>query len=282
MLELDGMDADSLIAMLKASFTLDNFTAMIDISDMLIEMIAVIHATAPKGFEAQRLKRSIVYYFGFSLCAKGIALQKLGDYKSARQCIEKYSDLSWVQLFDEESLEEIEYYKNTARANAFVLDLLEGKKEVLPEYVKFLKLGAREEMTAGLLNILDSALRYNYQVDWALEELQSDVEKPDDTSPAVDVRYYIEYIHLLSIYWFKRKKSAIAITLTLENIVLSGRLFDRAGFRKAIAFYELVRAEANISQLQEYHAIMRNILEGEFNDENYEKEAFVIDNRIAD
>lgn len=49
MLELDGMDTDSLIAMLKASFTLDNFTAMIDISDKIIGMIAVIHATAPKG-----------------------------------------------------------------------------------------------------------------------------------------------------------------------------------------------------------------------------------------
>ncbi|WP_339314410.1 hypothetical protein [Paenibacillus sp. FSL M7-0896] len=282
MLELDGMDADSLIAMLKASFTLDNFTAMIDISDKLMGMIAVIHATAPKGIEAQRLKRSIVYYFGFSLCAKGIALQKLGDYKNARHCIEKYSDLSWVQLEDEESLVEIEYYKDTAKANTFVLDLLEGKEEVLPEYVKFLKMGAREELTAGLLNILDSALRYSYPVDWALEELQSDVEKPDDTSPAVDVRYYIEYIHLLSVYLYKRGKSAIAINLTLENIVLSGKLFDRTGFRKAIAFYELVRAEANISQLQEYHAIMRNILEGEFNDENVEKEAFIIDNRIAD
>ncbi|MEK3904796.1 hypothetical protein [Paenibacillus sp. FSL R7-0179] len=100
-----------------------------------------------------------------------------------------------------------------------------------------------------------------------MEELQSDVKKINDTSPAVYVRYYIEYIHLLSIYWFKR---------------VSGKLFDRAGFRKAIAFYELVRAEANVSQLQEYHAIMRNILEGEFNDENYEKEAFIIDNRIAD
>lgn len=119
-------------------------------------------------------------------------------------------------------------------------------------------------------------------MDWALEELQSDVEKIDDTSPAVYVRYYIEYIHLLSIYCFKRGKSAIAINLTLENIILSGKLFDRAGFRKSIAFYELVRAKANISQLQESHAIMRNILEGEFNDENYEKEAFVIDNRIAD
>lgn len=279
MLELDGMDADSLIAMLKASFTLDNFAAMIEISDKIIGMIAVIHGTAPKGFEAQRLKRSIVYYFGFSLCAKGIALQKLEDYTNARKCIEKYADLSWVKLDDEESLKEIKYYKNIAKANTFVIDLLEGKKEVLPEYVEFLKMGSREELTAGLLNILDSALRYSYSVDWALDELKVDVERVDENSPVIAVRYYIEYIHFLAVYLFKRGKTASAINLTLENIILSGKLDDKAGFKKAISFYELIRADANVNQQQKYHLIMLKIFKGEFNDE---KKAFITDDCIAD
>ncbi|MEK8214083.1 MULTISPECIES: hypothetical protein [unclassified Paenibacillus] len=129
--------------------------------------------------------------------------------------------MSWVKLEDEESLAEIEYYKSIAVANAFVIDLLEGNKEVLPEYVSFLKACDREELTAGLLNILDSALKFSYSVDWALEELQGGVEKANDNSPAVDVRYYVEYIHLLSIYLFKRGKTEYAVNLTLENIILS-------------------------------------------------------------
>ncbi|MDF9846053.1 MULTISPECIES: hypothetical protein [unclassified Paenibacillus] len=273
------MNADSLIDMLKASFSLDNWTAMIEISDKLIEVVSVIHATNPNGSEAQMLKRSLVYYFGFSLCAKGIALQKLGNYETARECIKRYSNLSWVKLNDADSLKEIVYYKSIAVANTFVIDLLEGDKKVLPEYVEFLKTCDKEEFTAGLLNILDSALKYNYSVDWALDELQGYVEKADASSPAVDVHYYIEYIYLLSIYSFKRGKIEYAINLIIENIVLSGRLKDETGFKKATAFYELVRTDANASQQQEYHYIMKKIIEREFNDE---KEAFVIDHRITD
>ncbi|KUP23988.1 hypothetical protein [Paenibacillus sp. DMB5] len=279
MLELNGMNADSLIDMLKASFSLDNWTAMIEISDKLIEVVSVIHATNPYGLEAQMLKRSLVYYFGFSLCAKGIAHQKLGEYNITREHIKRYSNLSWVKLYDEDSLSEIEYYKSIAVANAFVIDLLEGNNSVLPEYVEFLKTCDKKEFTAGLLNILDSALKYNYSVDWALDELQGYVEIADASSPDVDVHYYIEYIHLLSIYLFKRGKIEYAINLIIENIEFSGRLRDEAGFRKATAFYELVRTDANASQQQEYHYIMKKIIEREFNDE---KEAFVIDHRITD
>lgn len=273
------MNADSLIDMLKASFSLDNWTAMIEISDKLIEVVSVIHATNLDGLEAQLLKRSLVYYFGFSLCAKGIAFQKLGDYNFTRECIKRYSNLSWLKLYDEDSLSEIEYYKSIAVANAFVIDLLEGDTRVLPDYVEFLKTCSRNELTAGLLNILDSALKYNYSVDSALDELQGYVIKANASSPAVDVHYYIEYTHLLSVYSFKRGKIEYAINLIIENIVLSGRLGDGSGFRKSTAFYELVRADANASQQQEYHYIMKKIIEREFNDE---KEAFVIDHRITD
>ncbi|UQZ36974.1 DNA-binding protein [Paenibacillus sp. PK3_47] len=279
MLELGDMNADSLTDMLKASFSLHNWTAMIEIADKLFGTVAVIHGTSSQGIEARGLRRSLAYYFGFSLCAKGIALQKMGNYARARECISKYSDLSWTRLDDEESLSEIEFYKSTAIANAYVIEILEGNTKVLPEYVEFLKVCDREELTAGLMNILDSALKFSYSVDWALEELQRDVEKVSAESPEVDVRYYIDFVYLLSVYLYKRGKTVHAINLALENIVLSSKLGDGTGFQKAIAFYELVRADASADQQQEYHYIMKKIIEREFNDE---KEAFVVDNRIAD
>ncbi|MNB72938.1 hypothetical protein D3C75_195350 [compost metagenome] len=279
MLELDDMSVDALTDMLKASFSLDNWTAMIEIADKLFGTIAVIHATKSHGFDACRPRRSSAYYFGFSLCAKGIALQKLGYYLEAKECIQRYADLSWLKLEDEDALAEMEYYQNTAAANSFVIELLLGNRTVLPEYVWFIKKNGKEELLAGLITILESALNHNYSVDWALEELQSDVELIKDNESRENIRYYIDYILLLSIYMFKRGKSSDAVNLTLENIVLSGNLRDETGFKKATAFYELIRADADASQQQEYHYIMKKIIEREFNDE---KEAFVIDHRIAD
>lgn len=252
---------------------------MIEVADKLFGMIVVLHATSPQGKEAKKLKRSLVYYFGFSLCAKGIALQKLGDYCAARDCIKRYADLSWVKLEDEESLAEIEYYKKTSIANNFVIELLLGNKDVLPEYVNFIKRSVKEELIAALVTILESALKFSYSADWALEELQCNVEQIKENESRENIRYYIDYIHLLSIYLFQRGKPFYAINLTLENITLSSKLGDETGFKKAAALYELIRADANDSQQQEYHNIMKKIIEREFNDE---KEVFVIDNRITD
>ncbi|MEK5036279.1 DNA-binding protein [Paenibacillus sp. FSL R7-0302] len=278
MLELADLNADSLVKMLKASFSLRNWTAMITIADKLLENVAVIHGTSPQGSEAKELQRSLVYYFGFSLCAKGIALQKLGDHKGARQCIEKYADLSWTKLEDEESLSEIEYYKNIAIANSYVVDLLDGNQEVLPEYVQFVMENSRE-LIPGLITILESALKHNYSVNWALNELQDEVEIDVDNESRERVRNYTEYLYLLSVYNFKEGKIIDAINQTLENIVLSGRLNDETGFRKGVAFFEMVRSHADASQQQEYYYIMKNILEREFNDE---KDTFVVNNRFAD
>ncbi|MNI64914.1 hypothetical protein D3C73_1203860 [compost metagenome] len=82
----------------------------------------------------------------------------------------------------------------------------------------------------------------------------------------------------MSAYLFKRGKTDDAINLTLENIELCGKLGDGTGFKRAIAFFELVRIHANASQQQVYHYIMKTIIEREFNDE---EEIFVIDDRIT-
>lgn len=72
-LDLDGLNADFLTSMLKASFSLENWGAMIEIADRLITQIAFIYETSSDTLREQNLKRSIPYYFGFSLCSKGIA-----------------------------------------------------------------------------------------------------------------------------------------------------------------------------------------------------------------
>lgn len=58
---------------------------------------------------------------------KGIAYQKLGNLAESRKCIGLYSDLSWIKDMDQEAATEVEYYRNIAIANTFVIDLL-GRK----------------------------------------------------------------------------------------------------------------------------------------------------------
>lgn len=266
-LDLDGLNADCLTCMLKASFSLENWDAMIEIADKLITQIAVIYETSSDTMREQNLKRSIPYYFGFSLCSKGIALQKLGKYPEARMCIQKYAELGWIKGLDDEGINEIKYYCNIAKANTYVLDLLEGKTGVLKEYVKFIRNSAEEELLPGLITILESSIKYNYSVDWILREFEIYANDIGARGTQESTRYFVDYKFLLAMYHYKQENMCDAINTILETLLLSIKLKDDTGFKKAAALFEILRDYANQSQLQVHHNIMKTIIERELTNE---------------
>ncbi|KAA1181366.1 DNA-binding protein [Paenibacillus sp. B2(2019)] len=266
-LDLDGLNADSLTSMLKASFSLENWGAMIEIADRLITQIAFIYETSSDTLREQNLKRSIPYYFGFSLCSKGIALQKLGKYPEARMCIQKYAELGWIKGLDDEGINEVKYYCNIAKANTYVLDLLEGQTGVLKEYVEFIRNSAEEELLPGLITILESSIKYNYSVDWILSEFEINANDIGARGTQESIRYFVDYKFLLAMYYYKQENMCDAINTILETLLLSIKLKDDTGFKKAAALFEILRDYANQSQLQVHHNIMETIIERELTNE---------------
>lgn len=280
MLELDGMNEDSLTDMLKVSFSWENWTAILEISDKLFELAIATYGSQQQGVNKIYLKKSIAYYLGYSACMKGIAYQKLGNLAESRKCIRLYSDMSWIKDLDQEVITEVEYYKNIAIANTFVIDLLEGKTEVLPDYVEFIRKGDKEELLACLITVLESAIKYNFSIDWVLDEFKEQLSELSCREKKEDIRYYIDYMHLSAIYLYKREKVHDAINLTLYILVISSKLYDGTGFRKIVSFYEHIRSYASTEQQESYQNIMKNILEREFLKD--EKGDLVIHSRIAD
>ncbi|WP_149646655.1 DNA-binding protein [Paenibacillus sp. B2(2019)] len=266
-MDLDGLNADSLTSMLKASFSLENWGAMIEIADRLITQIAFIYETSSDTLREQNLKRSIPYYFGFSLCSKGIALQKLGKYPEARMCIQKYAELGWIKGLDDEGINEVKYYCNIAKANTYVLDLLEGQTGVLKEYVEFIRNSAEEELLPGLITILESSIKYNYSVDWILSEFEINANDIGARGTQESIRYFVDYKFLLAMYYYKQENMCDAINTILETLLLSIKLKDDTGFKKAAALFEILRDYANQSQLQVHHNIMETIIERELTNE---------------
>lgn len=281
LLELDGIDADSLVDMLKLSFSLENWSAVIEISDKLFEVISITYEMSQyntKTSQKLQLKRNIVYYFGYSLLMKGVAHQKMRQYPESKKYINQYRDLSWIEKLDEDGVAEVEYYKNMAKANGYVIDLLEGKVGVLQEYVNFLLSLDKEELLNGVLTILETAIKYNYTVDWVLDLFKHQIVEITNKEKREDVRSYIDYLYLHATYLYKRNNISDAINLILDILKISGKLDDETGFRKSIAFYELVRNNASDSQQVIHEEIMNNILEREF--WNDEKSVLIVDGGI--
>lgn len=257
-LDLEIRNVDYLTDMLKASFSWENWTAMIEIADKLFETTSFINVVSKYHHTQEKytMKRCVAYYFGNSLCMKGIALKKTGQYAEARKCIVEYSDLSWVNCLDEENLGEVNYYRDIAKANSYVLDLLEGNTSVLEEYVDFIRNSGGKELIPGLITVLESAITYGYSIDSVLSEFEGCVKEVSEGGSRVALRQYIDYIYLLAAYHYKQGRTSCALNVALHTLLLSGKAEDRPGFIKTAALYEQLRRYADHSQQQAYQNIM--------------------------
>lgn len=172
---LNDLKMDSLVDLLKATYALEDWDKMIEIADKL-------YHSAQESEENFRIKRShyerhIVYYIGYSQLMKGIALQNKEQYSQSKELIERYNDLSWLDDGSKEASEEIAFFSMFARANMLAVNVLEGNLEYLDQYVQFLRESRIDELMPGLLNIINSSLRYDFEIDDLLDSFRHEIER---------------------------------------------------------------------------------------------------------
>ncbi|WDM23814.1 DNA-binding protein [Paenibacillus polymyxa] len=279
-------DINLLTDMLRAEFSLEDWEAMVHIADKLHYSIKKLYeedqlrqAKEQPRVDTKRLKRSVAFYFGYSLVMKGIALQKMDDYAAARDCIEKYSELGWISGLDEEGKEDVAHFKMIAAANTYVLNLLEGNMETLPEYVQFIHNAEEEELLPGIITILESALVHNHNVDWALDEFGAELDALDgEYETEVNIRYYIDHLYLMALYNLKKANYSNALNISLKALGMSDKLKDDTGYKKINALFVSFSEHATKEQLNEYNALNNKILERVLKDEKgikYDGSSFV-------
>ncbi|QNR65255.1 DNA-binding protein [Paenibacillus peoriae] len=268
-------DINLLNDMLQAEFSLEDWNAMVHIADKLYQSIKEFYeenqlrqAKGQPQIDTKRFKRSIAFYFGYAMVAKGIALQKMGDYAAARDCIEKYAELGWLYGLDDEGKEDVAHFRMIAHANRYVIDLLEGKMDTLPEYVQFIHNAEDEELLPGIITILESALKNNQNVDWALKEFESTLDSLDGNYETdANIRYYIDHLYLMSLYHFNNGNIYDALNISLKGLRMSDKLKDDTGFKKINALFISFSEHATKEQLNEYNVLNKTILERVLKDE---------------
>lgn len=157
-LKLDNIDnLDSLTNMLKLAFSNEDWHNMITIADRLYEESCILyHYQLNQSSGKTSHDRPLIYYLGFSQLCKGVAYQKLKRYSESRDCILKYKDLSWVKGVEEKDKFIIKDFSVFVLGNTYTIDLMEGKEDVLKDYVQYLKQYPREQI-AGMVTLFECA-----------------------------------------------------------------------------------------------------------------------------
>lgn len=155
-----------------------------------------------------------------------------------------------------------------ANANTYVLNLLEGNMETLPEYVQFIHNAEEEELLPGIITILESALKHNCNVDWALKEFEPNLDALDgEYETEANIRYYIDHLYLMSLYHFTNGNIYNALNISLKGLRMSDKLKDDTGYKKINALFVSFSVHATKEQLNEYNVLNKTILERVLKDE---------------
>ncbi|APQ59200.1 hypothetical protein PPOLYM_00127 [Paenibacillus polymyxa] len=266
----DITDLDTLVNMIKLSFSFADGANMIALCDQLYSHVnqkyqeLQLYKARKKPIQPIHTKRPLVYYYGYSHLMKGMAFQKQGKYEAAHDCIEKYAELGWFNGLDQYGEAEVEYYRYAARANLYALDILSGHAEVLQEYIEFLR-NNPEELLPGLLSIVEGASRYDYPLEAVLESFAEQIEGFTYFEEPVNVSYYFRFCYQLALYYIKQQQFTVALGYILQSLMLSDTLGmeHEHEFRKCTAIFEIFRSQATATQQDQYITILKGVLKDE-------------------
>ncbi|SUA83311.1 DNA-binding protein [Paenibacillus macerans] len=264
-LRLDDLKIDSLVDLLKATYTLEDWDKMIEIADKL--HLAALELEGERSTKSKACERHPTYYFGYSKLMKGLALQNKGQYNESKALVEEYSDLSWLDDGSKEAKEEVEFFKLFSKANMLAVNLLSGRLEYLDPYIQFLRDARIEELLPGILNITDAAIKHDFDIGDVLTLFEDDINKALEYYKLKRTVYLMRVFFKLSLYHFVRQQYSAAIDKTLQGLELSNILKDTFAFKKFSALFESFRKHADENQQKRYTLFMNNTLKEELSNE---------------
>nr|WP_238354016.1 DNA-binding protein [Paenibacillus sp. 23TSA30-6] len=271
----DSHELDKACELFRISYTHNDWDEANKVADYLHALAESLYhiqlRNAVDGkHETLNTKHPLVFYYAYSYLAKSIYYQNKGKYDEARDYIMKYSEMGWFMGLDESGLEEVERFRFLAKANLFTIELLSGKRELLPEYIQFLHAND-EELLPGLVGIAEAANLNNWNIDDLLNDFARDIEIFAGYEDRGNRVYYLKLVNQLAIYYFKQEQYTVALNYVLVSLQSSVSVETDADFRTLVALFEAYRDLATPSQQEQYQTILLRGLHNEkgFNLGNY-------------
>ncbi|WP_054958543.1 hypothetical protein [Paenibacillus dakarensis] len=259
-IEIDMVTLDSAVKMLKLTYSLELWDQLVDLSDKLYIKTTYLYKNRSSYTYKIKTERPLVYYYGYSLLMKGLALKELGNYESALQCIDQYANLHWFEELNEVSLDEVQYYQYISEPNRYEILLLSGDFSILNPYVDFLKRNPKE-ILPGMGSIIKAANTYRQNINHIIHSFSQEINQSILNSPKelVYTAYHHSFLVQIIKYKIHHAEYVKAIDYTLR-LMLSSHLADNDKLYKfALVSFESIRNHATENQLDQFIAHISTI-----------------------
>ncbi|AZK45821.1 DNA-binding protein [Paenibacillus lentus] len=259
---------DKAFELFRVSYKQNNWSEAKQIANYMYETAYKLYQNQ-KNWDAkisiELLNRPLVFYYGYSHLAIATVFQKQGFYDKAREFTEKYTNLDWFIVLDQEGQDEVRRFNDFAKANFYAIDLLSGKMDVLGRYSDFIQ-QEDEELLPGLITILEAANAHGWDVDPILDiYIPQSMEIFSGYEDYGNRIYYIKLLNQLAIYSLNKKRYLETINYILDYFTFAVNIDLSREFITSLSMYESVRSFASPGQQQRYNHILKGVLLNEKN-----------------
>ncbi|WP_019913321.1 helix-turn-helix domain-containing protein [Paenibacillus sp. HW567] len=209
-------------------------------------------------------EKPLYFYILYAQLIRSTVCEEFGDYKSALDWVSLYMDGGWIQEDNVEVKRTVAQFQEWGTANSLLYRVLAGQHEALSEYVEYISLRT-DEIFIGLYNIILSANRYDWNVDYILERFAAYI--PYRTNLAefgilhnqqVIASQYARFLAELASYYLHNKREE-GITFILQSLESSARINSESTIIKCVDLFEQHRYLADEEEKEQYKLLIREV-----------------------
>ncbi|WP_046212754.1 helix-turn-helix transcriptional regulator [Paenibacillus wulumuqiensis] len=259
---------DGLFYLANIYYLLQNWDTVERYADELSNLVTMVYTIESKKIDNDtcylpiKTERPLVFYYGQSSLIKGVALEHKGHYEEAKKYILQYMDLSWFKGLDEDGEKEVHKLTYFATANMYLMDVMMGNTNVLPQYIEFLE-NHPEEILPAISNVLKAANEYEFDVDEILSKfsnvIKNNVVHSKSQSKISLISRYINLHYQLAIYNLRKQSNNEGISNLIESLKLSIKIYNKNKILDIIALMQQIKSMATSEQLAEYENLLKGV-----------------------
>jgi transcriptional regulator with XRE-family HTH domain len=208
-------------------------------------------------------EKPLYFYILYAQLIRSTVCEECGDYKSALDWVSLYMDGSWIQEDNEEVKRTVAQFQEWGTANSLLYRVMAGQYEALSEYVEYISLRT-DEIFIALYNIILSANRYNWNVDYILERFASYIpyrtystEFGEYNQQVMSDRHVLFLVELAVYYLHNKRKKGISFIL--QSLESSARINSESTVIKCVDLFEQHRHQADEEEKKQYKLLIREV-----------------------
>ncbi|WP_405131240.1 helix-turn-helix transcriptional regulator [Paenibacillus sp. FSL H8-0317] len=187
------------------------------------------------------------------------------EYENVLKYIEKYLEIVEVENPTQEDQQIIDLFLIWGEGNQYASQLMLGQEKVINSYLDYIE-NNPSEILAGLINVLQAANQYSFNIDYALDRFKDQINL-FNTDMYIKGSYndqmlnhvYQDFYYELANYQMKQRNYSLGMDALLMCLDLSSSSKDDLMCIKCVDLYGEYRSEANATQIRKYKNVIEKL-----------------------